>query len=186
MRVAVCGSHRVGKTLLIENLQKSLPHYDFKEEAYYELEQEGFAFSDVPTVQDYIIMLEHSIQQINESSDNVILDRCPIDMLAYIEAVRASSFDIQLLYQRVQDAMNEIDLLVFVPIENPDLIECADSELPELRKEVNNILKDWVRDFSLNVQQVQGSTKERSYMVVKGMKEPITNGTNNSGSIGNN
>lgn len=172
MRIGVSGAHRVGKTTLVENLQEFLPDYICKAEAYYELEETGFVFSEIPVYEDYLILLEHSIELITSDENNIIFDRCPVDILAYIQAINESgNFNIQSLYQRIQDVMNEIDLLVFVPVEKPDLIGCPESDLPELRRRVNEILKEWIRDFNLNVLQVAGSPIERRDQVLRHMSK---------------
>lgn len=168
MKIAVSGAHRVGKTTLIEKLEKSLPGYDFKAEAYYELEETGFIFSEIPVIEDYLMLLEHSIEQITTSGNDVIFDRCPIDIMAYIQAINENNIiDFQSIYHKVQNAMMEIDLLVFVPIEEPDLIGCHESDLPVLRKKVNEILSDLVWDFNLNTIEVTGSPSERRNQVIK-------------------
>lgn len=172
MKIAVSGAHRVGKTTLVDNLQESFPEYKCKAEAYFELEETGFEFSEIPVYEDYIILLEHSIEQIETNENNIIFDRCPLDYLAYIQASNDSeNLNIQSLYQRVKDVMNEIDLLVFVPVEKPDLIVCPDSELPELRRKVNEILNDWVWDFNSNVMEVTGSPSARREQVIKHMSK---------------
>ena len=172
MKIAVSGAHRVGKTTLVDNLQESFPEYECKAEAYFELEETGFEFSEIPVYEDYIILLEHSIEQIETNENNIIFDRCPLDYLAYIQASNDSeNLNIQSLYQRVKDVMNEIDLLVFVPVEKPDLIVCPDSELPELRRKVNEILNDWVWDFNSNVMEVTGSPSARREQVIKHMSK---------------
>ncbi len=84
MKIAVSGAHRVGKTTLVENLHEALPDYECKAEAYYELQETGFDFPEIPEVEDYVMMLEHSIKQITESDGNIVFDKCPVDMLAYI------------------------------------------------------------------------------------------------------
>ena len=168
MKIAVTGSHRTGKTTLIEELLEALPDYVSKAEAYYELEETGHAFSEIPGIEDYLLLLEHSISQVSTSGDNVIFDRCPIDMLAYIQAVSEyDNFDIRSMYQRVQQVMNEIDLLVFVAIENPDRIGCQESDLPELRERVNEILSEWIWDFNIDVIEVYGSMEERRNQVLE-------------------
>lgn len=168
MKIAVTGAHRVGKTTLVEKLLEVLPEYAGKAEAYYELEETGFVFSEIPVTEDYIMLLEHSIEQITASEDNVIFDRCSVDLLAYIQVINEfKNFNIQSLYQRVKDAMNEIDLLVFVPIEKPDLIGCPESELPKLRQKVNGILSDWIRDFNTNAIEVSGSQSARRDQIIK-------------------
>lgn len=172
MKIAVTGAHRVGKTTLVENLQESLPGYVSKAEAYYELEETGFVFSEIPVTEDYIMLLEHSFEQITATENNIIFDRCPVDILAYIQAINEfKNFNIQSLYHRVHDIMSEIDLLVFVPVEKPDLIGCPESELPKLRQKVNGILKDWIWDFNSNVIEVAGTAAARKDQVVKIMLE---------------
>lgn len=168
MKIAVTGAHRTGKTTLVEELLEALPDYVSKAEAYFELEEAGHAFSEIPGIEEYLLLLEHSISQVTASGDNVIFDRCPIDMLAYIQAVSENdSFDIRSLYQRVQQVMNEIDLLVFVSIEDPDRIGCQESDLPELREQVNDILSDWIWDFNTDVVEVSGSLEARINQVME-------------------
>jgi nicotinamide riboside kinase len=168
MKIAVTGAHRTGKTTLVEKLNEALPEYSCKAEAYYELEEKGCFFSEIPTLEDYILQLEYSIDQLTTGGDNVIFDRCPIDMLAYIKASQEfENFDIQSMYQRVQNVITEIDLLVFVAIENPDVIRCQESDLPELRQQVNEILNDWIFDFDVDVLEVSGSLLERRNKVIE-------------------
>lgn len=170
MKIAVSGAHRVGKTTLVESLQEALPEYVSKAEAYYELEETGFVFSEIPVTEDYLMLLEHSIEQIYTGEENIIFDRCPVDILAYIRAsTEFENFNIQSLYHRVQDAMIEIDLLVFVPIETPDLIGCPESDLPKLRQKVNVILNDWIWDLNSNAIVVVGSASARRDQVIKHM-----------------
>ncbi|MEO8664705.1 MAG: hypothetical protein ABI462_04340 [Ignavibacteria bacterium] len=61
MRIAITGSHRVGKTSLIEKLHESLPVYLCIEEPYHELEESGYFFSENPSAEDYLTQLDHSI-----------------------------------------------------------------------------------------------------------------------------
>lgn len=166
MKIAITGAHRVGKTTLVENLKESLLEYINKAEPYSELEEKGLFFSEIPDPEDYILQLEHSIEQISTSGNNVIFDRCPIDLLAYIQATNKFE-NIQSLYHRVKTVMTAIDLLVFVPIEEPDLIGCPESDLPDLRLQVNEILNDWVWDFDTDLLEVVGSPLARRNQVLQ-------------------
>lgn len=168
MKIAVTGAHRVGKTTLVELLQESLPEYLCKPEAYHDLEERGLLFSEIPDPEDYLMQLEHSIEQMSSCGNNVIFDRCPIDMLAYIQVTQElKNNKIQSLYHRVQNVMTTLDLLVFVPIEDPDVIDCPESGLPELRQQVNEILNDWIEDFGIDVLEVVGSPIARRNQVMK-------------------
>ncbi len=166
MKIAITGAHRVGKTTLAEKLQESLAGYELLQEPYYELEELGFAFSETPDADNFIAQLEHSIKQIAIDTDNVIFDRCPIDFLAYIHALDESE-NIQSLYSKVESIMSDIDLLVFVPIEEPDLITCGESDLPELRYQVNEILNDWISDFGVETLEVKGNLLSRTDQVLR-------------------
>ena len=166
MKIAIAGAHRVGKTTLAEKLQESFPGYEYKPEPYYELEETGHLFSEPPNLEDFIAQFEHSIAQILKSGNNVIFDRCPLDILAYIHAFDESE-NIQSFFYKVQRIIKEIDLLVFVPIEEPDLIGCPESEFPKLRYQVNEILKDWIMDFETETIEVNGKLSARCNQVIK-------------------
>jgi len=167
MKIAITGTHRVGKTSLIEKLHASLPEYQCIPEAYYALEEKGYIFSEIPTIEDYLAQLEHALAQISPEKGNVLYDRSPLDMLAYIYAMnQATSIHFQTLYQKVQQALDELDLLVFVPIEDPDLISCSASDLPELRQQVNDILNDWLVEIDVDVIKVTGSFTDRKSQVL--------------------
>jgi GTPase SAR1 family protein len=168
MKLAIIGAHRVGKTTLAEKLQELLPGYQYQPEPYYALEETGYIFADEPNVEDYRAQFELAITHIYESEQSVIFDRCPIDLLAYIHVV-APNIDIQDLFENAQQVLSEIDLLVFVPIEQADRIDCTISELPELREEVNEMLMDWIWDLGIEVIEVSGTPSARADQVIKWM-----------------
>jgi hypothetical protein len=174
MKIAITGAHRVGKTTLAEKLQEVHPDYELVKEPYYELEELGVAFSEIPDVYDYIEQLEYSLKQIPISGDNVIFDRCPFDFLAYIQAINESR-NIQLIFNKVESIMLKVDLLVFVPIEEPDLITCHESDLPELRYQVNEILDSWIIDFSIETLKVKGTLLNRRDQVLGKISQMLEN-----------
>lgn len=79
MRITFTGSHRVGKTTLAEEIAESLPDYEFINEPYLQLEERGYLFSEIQTFEDYMEQFNFSIEQLQNSDDNVIFDRCPLD-----------------------------------------------------------------------------------------------------------
>lgn len=117
--------------------------------------------------------LEYSLTQMSKSGDKVIFDRCPIDILAYIQAMNDSKI-VQSLYHKVQRGVTGIDLLVYVPIEEPDLIACHESELPELRYQVNEILHEWVWDFDIETIEVKGTLLARRDQILDKMIQKPT------------
>lgn len=152
MKIAITGTHRVGKTTLAEALQEKLPGYEVRQEPYYELEEAGYLFTDTPDVEDFIDQFKHSVRQLSTSDSHVIFDRCPVDLLAYIHAIDGKR-NIQSLFNEAERIMAEIDLLIFIP--------AADTDEQELRMQVNDILQEWVWDFSVETIEVTGTLQER-------------------------
>ncbi|SEW40279.1 ATP/GTP-binding protein [Chitinophaga arvensicola] len=165
MKIAIAGAHRVGKTTLAEELAASLPTYTLYKEPYYELEESGYEFSDIPDIEDFIQQFHYSVQQIERSEDNTIFDRCPIDILSYIHAIDPGK-NIQTLFETAREIITGTDLLVFVPVETPDLIDCPRSDLPRLRSKVNEILSEWIGDFDIATVEVSGSVIHRRDQVL--------------------
>lgn len=163
MKIAITGAHGVGKTTLAEKLLEHLADYELIAEPYYQLEELGYEFSEIPNADDFAEQLNYSIKQITASGDNVIFDRCPVDIMAYIEALNGN---INSMYEKAESAMEDIDLIVFVPIELPDRIAYQKSDYPELRDAVNEILKESVYDFEIQVIEVKGSLDQRVRQVL--------------------
>lgn len=84
MRVAVSGTHRVGKTTLARAISDALPGHDFADEPYHDLVAEGHVFSHPPGVEDFEEHLEHSLTKLGNGAQHVVFDRCPVDLLAYL------------------------------------------------------------------------------------------------------
>ncbi|MET6996690.1 hypothetical protein [Chitinophaga defluvii] len=73
---------------------------------------------------------------------------------------------IQLLFETAQTIIAGIGLLVFVPIEEPDLIPGHQTDLPRLRGLVNELLCDWMGDFGVAAIEVSGTLSNRRDQVL--------------------
>jgi predicted ATPase len=165
MKIGIIGAHQVGKTSLAAALSEELTGYVHEPEPYFAMEESGYEFPDIPNAEDYLAQFNYSVQQIARSGHHTIFDRCVIDLLAYIHAVDPSR-NIQALFETVETVMPEVDLLVFVPIEEPDLIAVQSDDLPELRNAVNDLLVAWIGDLELDVVTVVGSLQARKAQVL--------------------
>jgi predicted ATPase len=89
MRIAVTGTHGTGKTTLIEDFAALKPEYHPVPEPYFELLQKGHCFSDPPMIDDFSSQLDQNIRTVLEtkSDDKVLFDRCPFDLIAYMEVL---------------------------------------------------------------------------------------------------
>ncbi|WP_411971511.1 AAA family ATPase [Sphingobacterium sp. Lzh-3] len=165
MRIALFGTHKVGKTTLAEELLEKLPGYTLEVEPYYQLESSGHEFLEEPTAEDFVEQFNYAAQLISQSGDNVIFDRCVLDILAYLHILDPKK-NIQFLFEKAFAVLAEIDLLVFVPIEEPDLIPYHKSDLPKLRSKVNDLLRDWIDDFGIQAIEVNGPLSSRNNQIL--------------------
>jgi predicted ATPase len=171
MRIAISGTHLVGKTTLAEALADALPGHELVPEPYYLLEEDGHEFPEMPSLEDFEAMLERSFQSLAQAGKNVIFDRCPLDILAYLLTHEdTDEFELEDWLPRIRESVATLDHVVFVPIEEPDRVVVPRSEA-ELRATVDGVLSDILVDdaygLELEVITVRGSPDARLEHAVK-------------------
>jgi hypothetical protein len=177
MRIAISGSHLVGKTTLAEALADALPGHELVPEPYYLLEDEGHEFAEMPSLEDFELQLERSIRCVQESGADVVFDRCPLDILGYLVTHRdADDFQIKDWMPRVREAVATLDLIVFVPIEDPDRVAVPRSQA-RLRSDVDIALRDLILDdacgLEIEVIMVAGTPDARLRDVTAHLRDTI-------------
>ena len=168
MRIAVSGTHGVGKSTLIDEFLRTHPEFTHEPEPYTVMVEEfGEEFSDEPTVEDLRRQLEFNIDRLRQHTpgEKVIYERCPIDFIAYIDALEAHS--VEALLGPVSTAMPDLDLIVYLPLDNDQILE---SEYPKLQKAVDQrlntiLLYDELGIISPRVVEARGSTAQRLRML---------------------
>lgn len=166
LRLGISGSHATGKSTLAAELRTALPQWIFVEEAYTHLLEEGEEFGAEPTIDDIEAQLLRSIDLIGSiSGPDVVFERCPVDYLAYLTALRADTETVGYWLQESHDALASLDALIFVPVEQPDRIIVGSDDLPKLRSTVDRHLRQalvedsW--DLRLTVHECRGSPANR-------------------------
>ncbi|WP_395173845.1 AAA family ATPase [Roseibium alexandrii] len=173
MRIAVTGTHGTGKTTLIEDFAALKPEYHPVPEPYFELLQKGHCFSDPPTIDDFSSQLDQNIRTVLEtkSDDKVLFDRCPFDLIAYLE-VLSEQVDEEWapsgrLLQKIEAALQSLDLIVFLPIGSPD-VTGQNPEMLHLRRAVDDQLKQILHEDALGliaeapaILELSGSPQDR-------------------------
>lgn len=167
MRIAVSGTHCVGKSTLIDEFLRVHPEYTHEPEPYTTLVEDfGEEFAAEPNVDDFLRQLEFSIDTLTKHAreTNVIYERCPLDFLAYIEALEPGRGDA--LLGPISTAVKQLDLIVYLPIEQD-----AD-EYPKLRKAVDRrlnaiLLDDELGILDLPVVEAAGSTAQRLRIILE-------------------
>ncbi len=170
MRIAFSGAHRTGKSTLLEQVADSLSGYATVDEPYYLLEEDGYETPEVPSLEDFQAQLERSLQVLEAGAPNVLFDRCPADILAYLETHEDSSeFEPEDWIDRVRDAMESLDLVLFVPVEARDRIAVAEPEERRLRRAVHDRLEELLIEdlvWDVDVLRVDGDEKSRLAQVL--------------------
>src|SRR5215204_3817681 len=96
MRIAVSGTHGTGKSTLIDAFLRAHPDFTHEPEPYTVLVEDfGEEFSAVPCVEDFFRQLEFNVDRLRQHAraERVLYERCPIDFLAYIDALDSRSND---------------------------------------------------------------------------------------------
>ena len=177
MRIAVSGTHCTGKSTLIDEFLRK--HTDFAHEPEpYTVLVEDFAeeFSDEPYVEDFYRQLEFNVERLHQHvlEKNVIYERCPVDFLAYIDALDHKSVESAL--GLISDVLQYLDLIVYLPLD--DEIGVPDDEYPKLRKAVDRRLSRIFREdefgiigtHNIAVVEARGSTAQRLSTLEEAMR----------------
>src|SRR6185369_3196180 len=158
MRIAVVGTHGVGKSTLIEEFLRVHPEYGHEPEPYTTLiEDYGEEFSAEPCAEDFLRQLEFNLERVGQlaATENVIYERCPLDFVAYLNALGASKTDS--LMDRVSEAMQQLDLIVYLP-----LADAANTdEFPKLRRTMDQHLSELLTTANVTVVEATGTTAQR-------------------------
>lgn len=172
MRVAFAGTHRTGKTTLLEAVHARLPAYDRVDEPYRWLEDEGHEFSDPPSTEDFERQLRRSIDLITESGGRTLFDRCPLDLVAYLQATD-EDFAIDDWLDEIRSGMAMLDLVVLVAIETPDRIAVPSHEDRRLRRRVDDRLQTLLLDdphgLGTEILEVAGTLDHRVAQVMRAL-----------------
>jgi predicted ATPase len=166
MRIAISGTHFSGKSSLVQALSEALPKYTTVDEPYHLLQEEGYEFAELPSIEDFELQLERAIENLEETTPNVIFDRCPADILGYLLSHNdAEVFNLEEWLPRVQTAIKKLELVVVLPIEEPDRIVLPRSQDAAYRQRVNDKLREIILenifDFEVDVLEVSGNLQTR-------------------------
>lgn len=149
MRIAVSGAHCTGKSTLIDEFLRVHPDFVHEPEPYTVLVEElGEEFSAEPCVDDFLRQLEFNIDRLrqHERGERVIYERCPIDLLVYIECVAPQTTSV---LNKILETMQRLDLIVYLPIDKT--IDAGDEEFPKLRKAVDRRLNAIYNEDDLGI-----------------------------------
>ena len=166
MRIAISGSHSLGKSTLVWDWVKRHPQYTREEEPFRALDSEMYEirFRQESNRLHNGIQMYYNASRVNLYSsinDCVIFDRAPVDYIAYSqytadkETTDIDDAFVAAMVPRVRETLQRLDLLVFIPMTDRWPVELEDDgirpvDLP-YRAEVDAIFKQIYRDERFSV-----------------------------------
>lgn len=179
MRIAFAGTHRTGKSTLIAAVSSALPAYEVIDEPYRVLEEEGYELSDPPSVEDYERQLRRSIEMVSASSADTLFDRCPVDLVAYLQETDGE-LDVEDYVDEIRPSMETLDLIVVLSIEEPDRIAIPAHEDKRFRRRVDERMRTLLLDdpygFGTPTLEIVGALGDRVRQVLRAIM-PAADGT---------
>jgi predicted ATPase len=152
MKIAVIGTQNTGKSTYVKDFLKKWPMYTTPSTSYRDiLKEKNLPHSQNSNEETQKIILDFLIDQATASSkdDNVILDRCVLDCLAYStwlclnDKVSEKFLDQQRII--VRETLKLYDVILFIPLTKAAPIEIENDGFrnidPIFREEIDNIFK---------------------------------------------
>lgn len=162
MRIAISGSHSLGKSTIVNDWVAKFPQYQREEEPYRALSLDGpyeILFRDESTKLHNGIQLYYNIGRVNQyarSNSDVIFDRSPVDYIAYSQyTANQNSTDIdsafvESMVPAVKESLEHLDILAFVPKSDQWPVEMEDDGIRPVdtnyRDDVDTIFKQIYRE----------------------------------------
>jgi nicotinamide riboside kinase len=135
MRIAISGTHSVGKSTFVHDFYKKYPEYIFEDEPYRALmDKHEILFGDNQTQHHINLQLNHCLTHTlsHAKGEKVIFDRAPTDFIPYSNYTALNAHTdidtafVKSLYERIRPALKHLDLIVFIPISEDYPIELED------------------------------------------------------------
>lgn len=155
MRIAISGSHCMGKSTLIGDFLSEWKSYELPEKTYrHVINEKNLSHSSETNKETQRAILDFMCEQVKTygKDDNVIYDRCPIDNLVYSMWAyhhERSDIDADFIKEsipKVREALKYIDIIFYIPITRvtptPEYVDNGFRDKdPNTRLEIDNLFK---------------------------------------------
>jgi len=166
MIISATGTQCIGKTTFITDFKNTWKNYKSPEKSYRDfLKAKDIAHSENATKETQEAILDSIVEcysQYDRRVDNVIIDRCPIDNLAYtlwLYENGKGGIDDKFIEQslaKCQECLRKIDVIFFFPITGVAPVELVSDGFrsidPVFRSDIDMILKaigrEWQKENS--------------------------------------
>lgn len=184
IRIAIAGTHGVGKTSLAYALMNSLAGFQvtLNSQLARTLIKNGYPLGRDATAESYVqyIVAQLRAEQFCEPCDLFISDRTLLDPLAYAITNHRSSPNltvpesiIELLRVTWLLEMQQYALYVFVPIEFDMPIDGVRPEGKDYRKKVEDQILLLLNEYNVNYITVSGTLDDRNRQVLHALRDQL-------------
>lgn len=182
MKIAIIGTHSVGKTTLIEALkkEKEFENFMFLPETTIAVREDGFDVKEEAYNLIQLRIVQEDISRAcwlrNTMNTNVITDRCILDTYIYTQYFyhqkkQVDTWVFEFIRNLKDEFIGDYDLLIYVESEIDLELDGVRSENNEFRNEIDMMFKRKIKYSSLPIYKVRGTVKERVDMVKQRFKQ---------------
>ena len=158
MKISIIGTSCMGKSTYIKDFLKEWPMYKTPEKTYRDvIKEKGLVINELGNEESQRIILNVLVDQAIEYSkeDNVILDRCVLDNLAYTSWLnlndKVSDKFLDETRLIVRETLKMYDILLFTPISKFNNIDIVSDGLrsvnPVYREEIDILFKTFQTSY---------------------------------------
>ena len=161
MKIAIIGSHGVGKSTLAKELSKILK-FPILPDTAREALLKGFAVNEATPPENQLWILSKQMEYERELKDNFIADKTLFDNIVYARQIFTDQNFLTVIENIVQKIAS-YDLYIYLPIEIP-LVDDGRSMDPVFQQKIDAEYLKLMGEFGISYYQVRGSIKERLKM----------------------
>jgi nicotinamide riboside kinase len=175
MIVAISGAQSVGKTTVINELEKILGNkYTIVRESIRKLAKKGFIINEKGNDNTQIAVMNEHIKNLLPEGD-LILDRSVLDGYIYTQYLfnnnKISEETLKYAESIFRDHINDIDILFYIKPEFEIVNDNVRSIDKEFRDAVVELFEKTIEDYNLDVIYLSGSVDERVNQFLDSIKE---------------
>jgi len=173
MRIAIAGSHGVGKTTLAKALAKRLNFKYIPDIVREEAIKKGFVINEntPPEVQLWLVSRQWELE--NTTPENWVADKSLFDFLIYGEIVLKNENVLNVIREMVTRNAN-YDFVFYLPIEFPLELDGVRSENLRFQKDVDSRYRKKLKELGVKYIVLSGSVEERVEKALKYLNRPDT------------
>lgn len=158
MIITCAGTSSIGKTTFIKDFIQQWPQYSTPSESYRDvLKKKKLKHTENSNIKTQAVILEFLTKQLEgcKSGDNIILDRSPLDNLAYTAWLnlkgKVSDKFLDETRIAVRESLRKLDIIFYFPLTSVAPVPIVDDGFrsvdPVVREEIDNIFKVFQQSY---------------------------------------